>query len=36
MKFEIVSTPISKLKTDLLVVLLDKELEFGSMEDAQL
>src|SRR5436190_1971780 len=36
MKFEIVSTSISKVKTDLLVVLLDKELEFGSVEDSKL
>ena len=36
MKFGIVSTSISKVKTDLLVVLLDKELEFGFVEDSKL
>src|SRR6266480_4412633 len=36
MKFEILSTPIPRLKVDLLVVLLDKELKFGSVEDPKL
>jgi leucyl aminopeptidase len=33
MRFEVSSTPIANLKTDLLVVLLDKELQFGSVGD---
>src|SRR4030095_16122870 len=33
MKFEVSSTPIAKLKADLLVVLLDQELQLGSVEE---
>jgi len=36
MKIEIVSSTIQKLKTDLLVVLLDSELELGSISDRPL
>src|SRR6266850_3456118 len=36
MKLEIVSGAIQKLKTDLLVILLDPELEFASINDPQL